>query len=294
LNKTIQNKLEYYPFIALIALLKALPYSFSKAMICGLFDLVGYRFGVRKDVARKQMQKVYPDWSDEQLNRTLREMYRLMALNVCETYLMDDVTLNARSTISGMEYVDEALSLGNGAILATAHFGNWEAARILPLKNIPVSVITKRQRNRLFDSYTNAIRERNGVHTIDMRKGLRDILHDLKQNWVVANLADQNAHSSGLVLDFLGFPASHWKGVAKLSLRYKIPIFAGFVVRQPDDTLQFEFRPMLYWPELQDKEENYSKVIMEINRITEEFIHQYPEQWFWVHKRWKYATDMFS
>jgi KDO2-lipid IV(A) lauroyltransferase len=80
-----------------------------------------------------------------------------------------------------MEYVDEALSLGNGAILATAHFGNWEAARILPLKNIPVSVITKRQRNRLFDSYTNAIRERNGVHTIDMRKGLRDILHDLSR-----------------------------------------------------------------------------------------------------------------
>jgi lauroyl/myristoyl acyltransferase len=49
-------------------------------MICGLFDCVGYRFGVRKDVARKQMQKVYPDWSDEQLNRTLREMYRLMLL----------------------------------------------------------------------------------------------------------------------------------------------------------------------------------------------------------------------
>jgi len=114
-------------------------------------------------------------------------------------------------------------------------------------------------------------------------------MRDLSENRMLAILADQNAGSRGLIHDFLGFPASHWKGVAKLSLRYKIPIVPGFVVRQPDDSLIFRFFPILQYPDLADKEENYPKVIGDINARTEELIHQHPEQWFWVHKRWKGA-----
>ncbi|HOA29594.1 MAG TPA: lysophospholipid acyltransferase family protein [Candidatus Cloacimonadota bacterium] len=290
----LQNKLEYYSFRGLIVLLSALPYASRKAIVCLLFDLVGYRFGIRREVAVKQMRKVYPDWSQTTIKRHVKKLYRQMALNILEVYLMDDATLNARSVIVGEEYVNEALALGRGAILATAHFGNWEAARILPLRDMPVSVITKRQRNKLFDAYTNGIRERNGVHTIDMKRGLRDILKDLRENRIVAILSDQNAGSAGMVLDFLGYPASHWKGVAKLSLRYDIPIIPGFVVREEDDTLRFEFHPMLRYPDLADDEANYRVVLSDITRITEEYIHKYPHQWFWVHKRWKHAYDMFK
>jgi Kdo2-lipid IVA lauroyltransferase/acyltransferase len=292
--KQLQNYLEYYCFRAFVALLKALPYCISKAFICLLFDAVGYRIGIRKEVALTQMRKVHPSWSLEKIRITLRRMYHQMALDICEIYLMDDSALVRKSRIVGKENVDAALALGRGAILATAHFGNWEAARILPLFDIPVSVITKRQRNRLFDSYTNAIRERNGVRTIDMKRGLRAIIADLRENRMVAILADQNAGSAGLVLDFLGYPASHWKGVAKLSLRYKIPIVPGFVVRDTDDSLRFEFSPMLYYPELSDDDANYGKVLSDITAITERYILQYPEQWFWVHKRWKHDYDMFS
>ncbi|MCD8480495.1 MAG: lysophospholipid acyltransferase family protein [Candidatus Cloacimonetes bacterium] len=152
------------------------------------------------------MRAVHPSWSRDKIKRTLRRMYQHMALDICEIYLMDDAALVRKSSIVGQENVEAALALGRGAILATAHFGNWEAARILPLFDIPVSVITKRQRNRLFDSYTNAIRERNGVRTIDMKRGLRAVIADLRENRMVAILADQNAGSAGLVLDFLGLP----------------------------------------------------------------------------------------
>ncbi len=95
-------------------------------------------------------------------------------------------------------------------------------------------------------------------------------------------------------MDFLGFPASHWKGVAKLSLRYQLPIIPGFIVRTDDDKLRFEFSEMLYYPELEDVEENYEVVLKDIIQATEYYIRKYPEQWFWVHKRWKKAYDMFS
>ncbi|MDD3536440.1 MAG: lysophospholipid acyltransferase family protein [Candidatus Cloacimonetes bacterium] len=288
-SKKLQNYIEYYSFRALIGLLRAIPYKVAVAYVSFLFYLIGYRIGVRKKVAKAQLEKVYPTKSKKEIERILRELYRQMALNICEVYLMDDKTLNESSRLEGQEYVDAAFAMGKGIILATAHYGNWEAARILPLKGIAVSVITKRQRNILFDDYTNMIRERNTVRTIDMRRGLKDIMRDLGENRMLAILADQNAGSRGLIHDFLGFPASHWKGVAKLSLRYKIPIVPGFVVRQPDDSLIFRFFPILQYPDLADKEENYPKVIGDINARTEELIHQHPEQWFWVHKRWKGA-----
>lgn len=278
----------------LIALLKLLPYSLRKAILVALFDGIGYGIGIRKEVARKQLQAVFPDWSQDQIHACMKSMYRHMALNIAEIYLMNDHDLNSRSRIVGDEYVREALALGKGVILATAHFGNWEAARILPLRDMPLSVITKKQRNTLFDDYTNAIRERCGVHVLDMRRGLKDVISELGQNRIIAILADQNAGTSGIMLDFLGFPASHWKGVAKLSLRYKIPILPGFVIREKDDTLTFEFSELIYKPDLDDHEENYPAILNEINRITETYIRRYPEQWFWVHKRWKHGHDMFS
>lgn len=292
--KDINNILEYYPFRALIALLKLLPYRFSKAFILALFHYIGYGLGIRREVAATQLGKVYPEWSQKRINEVLKGVYRQMGINIVEEYLLSDAGLKQISEIKGREHVDEALAMGRGAILATAHFGNWEAARILPLEGIPLSVITKKQRNTLFDDYTNAIRERSGVHVIDMKRGLRDIISDLKDNRMVAILADQNAGSRGLILDFLSYPASHWKGVAKLSLRYQIPIVPGFVVRTEDGRLCFEFSPMIYHPELKDLEENYEKVLSQIISITETYIHKYPEQWFWVHKRWKHAYDMFQ
>lgn len=292
-RKDIINRLEYYPFRVLTALLRLLPISCSRAFILFLFHFVGYYIGIRKKVARIQLSKVYPNWSKDKINRTLKGLYRQMALNIVEEYLMDDETLSNKSSILGREHLDEAMALNRGTILATAHFGNWEAARILPLKGIPLSVITKKQRNTLFDAHTNRIRERSGLHVIDMRKGLRDIISDLKRNRVVAILADQNAGSRGLMLDFLGFPASNWKGVAKISLRYKVPIVPGFVVRDKDSKLVFEFSKMIYHPELEDNEEHYSRVLSEIIAVTEQYIHKYPDHWFWVHKRWKHGYDMF-
>lgn len=95
-------------------------------------------------------------------------------------------------------------------------------------------------------------------------------------------------------MDFLGYPASHWKGVAKISLRYKIPIVPGFVVRNSDDTLTFDLQEMIMEPDLADEEENYVVVLEKVNQHVERFIHEYPSQWFWVHKRWKRAHDFFE
>ncbi|MEF3695018.1 MAG: lysophospholipid acyltransferase family protein [Candidatus Cloacimonadota bacterium] len=294
LSRKIQNRSEYIAFRAAVGILKALPYPMAKEILCGLFDLIGYRIGIRKKVALKQLEKAMPELDERNRHAVLRKHYRMMALNAAEEYLLSADELFAKSYTTGQHHCDEAFALGKGVILGTAHYGNWEAARVFPYFQIPVSVITKKQRNRLFNSYTDAIRSEKGVGIIDMRKGLRDILERLRKNEMVAILADQNAGKHGLIMDFMGYPASHWLGVAKLSLRYKVPIVPGFAFRTEDERTNFCFEKMIYHPELEDIEENYEYILKELDLVLERYIRNHPEQWFWVHKRWKSAYDMFK
>lgn len=222
----------------------------------------------------------------------MRELYRGMALTICEIYVLPEKKLVGSSSTEGIEHIHAAFELGRGAVLATAHFGNWEAARVLPEYGIPLSVVVKKQRNRYFDRFNNAIRTRHGVLLIDVKRGLRDILHELHRNHMVAILMDQNAGKTGLVLDFLGHPATHWVGVAKLSLRYKVPVVPGFALRKPDGTLCFTFEPMIYHPDWDDTDANEAKLLEEVNRVIEKYIHTYPDQWLWLHKRWKGTKAM--
>ena len=273
--------------VGLLFVLRLLPWKLGKNICEGLFVGIGYGLGIRRKVAETQLCKVYPDWDDKRRKEVLKGLYRNMGLSIASIYLMKEERMLESCEVVNREHVDAAYALGRGVILATAHLGNWEAARVFPTKNMPISVIVKRQRNRLFDDFNNAVRSRHGVGIIDMRRGLRDIIAEFQKNHMVAILMDQNAGKSGLVMDFLGFPASHWVGVAKLSLRYKVPILPGFALLTPEGETRFTFEPMIFHPDWEDDEALYPALLKEVNQVIEDYIHRYPSQWFWVHKRWK-------
>ena len=285
---------EYLAMRALLGLLRPLPYPLGKKIITGLFYLIGYKLGIRREVARNQIRKVFPGLGHPAVNDLLRRLYRNMGLTIAEIYLLDDEKQVANCYMTGREHIDQAFAHGRGVLLATGHFGNWEAARVFPRFGIPTSVVVKKQHNDYFDRFNNAVRATFGVKMIDFRSGLRDIIANLRKNELVAILSDQNAGKSGLIMDFLGFPASHYKGLAKLSLHYKVPIVPGFALRMNDGRINFSFEEAIYHPELEDTEENYRIVLTEVNQVIEKYIRNYPEQWFWVHKRWKATGAMKS
>ena len=156
----------------------------------------------------------------------------------------------------------------------------------MPLFGIPLAAVVQKQHNHLFDAYNNALRTRQGVRLIDQRHGLKDLLACLRQNMVVTILTDQNAGPEGLILEFLGHPAPHWKGAAKISLRYKAPIIPGYALRNPEGGIRICFEPMIHHPELSDSTENQLLLLKEINAVTERYIRQNPKQWLWLHRRW--------
>jgi len=277
-------------FRAVLGFFQLFPYQTSKAMLIRLFDLVGYRLGIRRSLAEKQLKEIFPDKSPAELQAIIRNVYRHMAVNAAESYLISDEQLFAQTTFEHVDYAEEALALKKGVLLITGHFGNWESPfRMLPMEGWGVAAITKKQRNTLFDAYTNTIRERQNGTIIDMKNALRGVLEHCRHNDFIGILIDQDAGKRGVLADFLGKPCSNWTGTAKIALRYQIPIQPGFVVRNPDDTLTFQFDRMLDLTGLKDTPEDILTVITLMNEALERKIRQYPDQWFWLHNRWKGA-----
>ncbi len=286
-RNTFVNRAEYLLFRLALFKLRLLPYRWGRWLLTRLVVGIGYGLGIRRRVADLNLRNVYPDLEPQQRRSLLKKVYHHLGLTAAELYLQPEKDLIATTTLSGKQHVDAALALGRGAILATAHLGNWEAARVLPLFGIPLSVVVQKQHNPLFDAYNTALRTRQGVRLIDHRHGMKQLLAQLGKNEMVAILTDQNAGPSGLTLDFMGFPASHWRGVAKISLRHKVPIVPGYPVRTPEGGIRICFEPMIHHPELADTEENYRFLLEQVNAVTESYINRHPEQWFWVHRRWQ-------
>jgi len=294
-NYKLNHIVEYLFFRAFLSALQLLPYHISESILIGLFDLVGYRIGIRRKVAESQLEDIFPEFSPEKKRRIVRNVYKNMALNVAEIYLLSDKDLFAKSTFENSEYVQEALARKKGVLVIEGHFGDWEApCRILPMAGYGLAMITKQQKNHLFDDYTNAIRERQGGTIIDMKNALRGVLEHTRHNDLIGILIDQNAGKRGVLADFLGKPASNWKGTAKIALKFQIPIVPGYVIRNKDRSLTFRFEKMIDPAGLADNEENIMLLIQQMNKSLEDIIRQYPEQWFWVHKRWKGAKHFIG
>lgn len=290
LSRKLQNRAEYIAFRFAVEVFRLLPYQLSKAIIIGIFDIIGYNIGVRRELAEQQLRDAFPDLSKVERNKIIRNVYRNMALNVIDIYLLSDKQLFEMSRFVNSEFVQKALERKKGVLLITGHFGDWEApCRMLPMAGYGLAMITKKQRNRLFDDFTNAIRERQGGTVIDMKSALKGVLEHTSHNDLIGILIDQDAGKRGVLVDFLGKPASNWKGTAKIALRYQIPIVPGFVIRNKDESLTFHFEKMIDPSGLKDTEENIMQLIKSMNQALEDKIRQYPEQWFWVHKRWKGA-----
>ncbi|OQB91595.1 MAG: Lipid A biosynthesis lauroyl acyltransferase [Candidatus Cloacimonetes bacterium ADurb.Bin117] len=285
-RNNLVNRTEYLLFRFALFKLRLLPYPWGRWLLTRLFLWIGYGLGIRRQVAAENLQRVYPDMPPKQRKKLLKRVYLNLGLSAAELYLLPEKQLISGTSINGRENLEAALALGKGVILATAHLGNWEAARTLPLFGIPLAAVVQKQHNHLFDAYNNALRTRQGVRLIDQRHGLKDLLACLRQNMVVTILTDQNAGPEGLILEFLGHPAPHWKGAAKISLRYKAPIVPGYALRNPEGGISICFEPMIHHPELSDSTENQLLLLKEINAVTERYIRQNPEQWLWLHRRW--------
>jgi KDO2-lipid IV(A) lauroyltransferase len=184
----------------------------------------------------------------------------------------------------GFEHFEEAKRRGRGAFFATAHLGNWELSAFAhALMAEPMHVVVRPLDNRKIDAIIERYRTLSGNTLIQKKDAARVMLKALARNEAVGALIDQNSNlDQGVFVDFFGIPACANSGFAKLAARSGAAVIPGFALwSEPEKKYVLRFYPLI---------EMTGDAVADTARIQkqiEEVIREYPDQWLWIHRRWK-------
>lgn len=184
----------------------------------------------------------------------------------------------------GLHHYQEAKQCGNGVLFATAHLGNWELSAFAhALLTEPMNVLVRPLDNRLIDDLVERRRGMSGNRVITKKDAARTILRALKNNEAVGILVDQNSMpNEGLFIDFFGVPACTNSAFVKLAERSGAAVIPGFALWSSDERryiLRF-LPPVAMTGEAREDTQR-------LHAVIEQVIRQHPDQWLWIHRRWK-------
>jgi len=222
--------------------------------------------------------------------RIRKGMYRNLGMTVAEILRLPHQSqgeLEARVRFAGMENL--RLAETDGMIALACHAGNWEymAATTPILSGRNLHILVKTLKPASFNDWLNQARARFGTQVLDRRGALRESLRVLRSGKVLGFMLDQNAKRDwGVFVDFFGQAACTSDGLAQIAAMTGSPIHPVFSRRMPDGSHLVEVGPEIPGPASRDPAE-ILRVTQDCTRRIEEFIRAYPEQWIWMHRRWR-------
>ncbi len=275
----------------LLAILRLLPWRAAQALGDRL-GTFGYRISRRyRDVADKNLQIAFGDTLTEAERQALtKRVFQSFARSAMEFLKAPQLTphqirTRVKSEV-GMAPAQALLSRGRGLIVVTAHFGNWELlARRATIEDISLLVVARQTEDGDFNKLTDALRASGGYTVHPRGASPKGLLQQLRRNGAVAILPDQK--SEDVFVPFFGRLAGTVAGPAILALKTGAPILPMFCPRQPDGSYCVEFAPEVDTTQTGDTEADTRRIMADITRAVEDAVRRHPEQWLWLHDRWR-------
>jgi Kdo2-lipid IVA lauroyltransferase/acyltransferase len=247
----------------------------------------------RKNVALSNIKRVFIDFSDEKIKATAKSNFEKLGINAIEFLLMPfikDREIPERFTVEGKEFFEEALRKGKGAIALGFHFGNWEVTGIISklLGHNIVALARPLKKQVLLNNFLNNLRRSTGLSIIVNENTGKEVMKLLKENRIVAILGDQREKSSrGVFVELFGTKVPTSKGVAAISMKTGTVVIPVYAVRKGFLRYTFVCNNPIEMERTGNIGELIEKNTRKINAFLETIIKQYPDEWFWVHRRWK-------
>ena len=288
-NKTVKwlrHWIEYGSARLLGAVLKILPLKVMYLIIELLGLITFYVFRIRRNVTMANLRNALGDeYGEKELIKIARKAY----VNIGKTFIeVLVISRFAGNLIDIVDLTDSYILKRNlekccGIIIVSCHFGSWELnGASLASYGIPLTVVGKRQSNPYVDRLINRTREKLGIKMISHGASIKYIVKALRKKEAVGLISDQDAGRDGVFVDFFGREASTPRGAAQLAIKYNVPIVVVMTLRTGNGT----YKSIIKEIESSD-DDSVESLTQRYTKVMEDIIRQYPEQYFWMHRRWK-------
>lgn len=242
----------------------------------------------RRNRAISNLQMAFPDWSNDQCYHTAHRMFRhfgLITADFMRTPIRTNEELLANTEVEGFEHFETASAVGKGIIACTAHLGNWERfGHWLVATGRSISVVARDANQGAIQDRVSKIRDITGVTVLSRGDSARPILVKLKRKEIIGILADQN--SDDCFVPFFDKPCGTVLGPAVLHQRTGAVLLPSYCVRTGPGKYKVVCKEPI---DLENTIKEPEEIMRQLNAVLESVIKEYPEQWLWMHDRWKSA-----
>ncbi len=289
----MRQRLEFALAWLIITPIGALPRPLARAAAIALSWTV-YLLHVRlRRVGMRNLALANPEKSRRERARILRGVFTSLGRQLAEVCLFPKYTRENVGKVvvyDGFENFERALACGNGVLFLTAHLGAWELSAFThSLHGHPLDVVMRPLDNPYLDRLTRQYRTMHGNSMVDKDDFVRGLLSAMKAGETAGILMDTNmTPPQGIFVDFFGIPACTASGLARIALRTDAAVVPGFTIW--DSALRkyrLRFDPAVSLIRTGNDEADIVANTQLFTKIIEEYVRRYPDQWLWVHRRWK-------
>ncbi len=289
----MRQRLEFALVWLLLELLGLLPRRAARAVGAGI-GWIAYAATPRlRRAGWKNLELAFPEMPTAEREKILRAMYRQLGWQLAEFCHMSGYALERANQFiryEGLENYLAAQRRGQGVLVLTGHLGAWELSSFYhSLAGHPMSMIIRRLDNPWIDRLVNGIRTQHGNRVLPKDDFARGLIAAMRAGDTVGVLMDTNmTPPQGVFVDFFGRAACTASGVARVALRTGAAVLPGFLVWEPaEKRYVLHFLPELQLIDTGDSEADAIANTQLFTTALENVIRRYPEQWLWVHRRWK-------
>ncbi|WP_245536093.1 lysophospholipid acyltransferase family protein [Terriglobus roseus] len=291
---TARQRLEYAAVLGAVSLLRFLPRGLARSLGAAIGGAAGALAGRLSGTGDRNLQLAFPKLSPAERSAVLRGTFRSLGWQLAEFCQMSKYTPEfVREHVmryEGLENFLAAEARGKGVLVLTGHLGAWELSSFVhSLLGHPMGMVIRRLDNPLVDNMVNAIRCQHGnrvLHKDDFARGLISAMH---KGETVGILMDTNmTPPQGVFVPFFGVPACTASGLARVARKTGAAVVPGFLLwSEEENRYVLHFGEELKLQHTADNEADALANTALFVATTEAYIRRFPEQWLWLHRRWK-------
>jgi len=289
----MRQRLEYAFAWLIIKFIGWLPRPLARAAGIALGRIVYFLHSRLRRVGMRNLKLAFPGKTRHERARILRGVFTSLGRQLAELCLFPSYTLDNVGRVvvyDGFENYERAFARGKGVLFLTAHLGGWELSAFThSMHGHPMHVVMRPMDNLYLDRMIRRYRTMHGNTTFDKDDFVRGLLSAMKKGEVVGILMDTNMTlTQGVFVSFFGIPACTASGLARIALRTDAAVIPTFTVWDPTlRKYRLRFDPPVSLRRTGDDEADAVSNTALFTKIIEDYVRRYPDQWLWVHRRWK-------